>query len=196
MNIDNLFKDLLKLFLANQIIHFQFNRIFRSLSLNTAEILRKNFVKEESSECGLYNTGNGLSIRESLYHTHMDSCMNIKFAVLVSKDCFVYIFKVLSGTLYIRSFLGQIVNTENHILRRNRYGCTVGRLKQVVRGQKQESALCLCFHAEGKVNSHLVSVEVCIECGTYKRMKLNCLTFDKNRLECLNTESVKCRSTV
>jgi hypothetical protein len=46
------------------------------------------------------------------------------------------------------------------------------------------------------MHSHLVAVEVGVESGTYKRMKLDSLTFNKDGLESLDTESVKCRSTV
>ena len=46
------------------------------------------------------------------------------------------------------------------------------------------------------VNSHLVTVEVGVKRCTSKGMKLNCSTLNKNRLKCLNTESVKCGSTV
>ena len=46
------------------------------------------------------------------------------------------------------------------------------------------------------MDSHLVSIEVGVECGTYHRMKSYGFSFDEDRLECLDTESVKCRSTV
>ena len=46
------------------------------------------------------------------------------------------------------------------------------------------------------MNSHLVTVEVGVERCTYKRMKLDSLTFNKYGFECLNTESVKCGSSV
>ncbi len=52
------------------------------------------------------------------------------------------------------------------------------------------------FVAEWEVNSHLVTVEVGVECGTCERMKLDCLTFNHLGLECLNTETVKSRGTV
>ena len=47
-----------------------------------------------------------------------------------------------------------------------------------------------------KVDSHLVAIEVGIESRTGKRMELNGLTLNHLRLEGLNTETVKCRSTV
>ena len=47
-----------------------------------------------------------------------------------------------------------------------------------------------------KVDSHLVTIEVGVERGTNKRMQLDRLTFYKDRLKCLDTQSVQCRSTV
>src|SRR5512136_1649538 len=46
------------------------------------------------------------------------------------------------------------------------------------------------------MHSHLVSVEVSVECCTYQRMQLNSLSFNKFRLECLYPKTVKCRSAV
>ena len=46
------------------------------------------------------------------------------------------------------------------------------------------------------MHSHLVTVEVCVERSTYQRMQLNCLTFYQNRLERLNTKTVKRWCTV
>ncbi len=46
------------------------------------------------------------------------------------------------------------------------------------------------------MNSHLVTVEVGVECGTYKWMKLNRLPLNQNWFKSLNTEPVKSRSTV
>ena len=43
---------------------------------------------------------------------------------------------------------------------------------------------------------HLVTVEVGVERSTCKRMKLDCLALNHLRLECLNTQTVKCRRTV
>ena len=82
-----------------------------------------------------------------------------------------------------RSLLSQIVDTKDHILRRNGYGATIRRFQQVVRGKQHETALCLCFYRQRQMDSHLVSVEVGVECGTNKRMQLDSLTFYQDRLE-------------
>ena len=46
------------------------------------------------------------------------------------------------------------------------------------------------------MDSHLVSVEIGVERCTNQWMKLDSLTFYKNRFKCLNTKSVQCRGTV
>ena len=46
------------------------------------------------------------------------------------------------------------------------------------------------------MNSHLVTVEVGVERCTYKRMKLDSLTFNEYGFKCLDTKAVKCGSTV
>ena len=62
----------------------------------------------------------------------------------------------------------------------------------------QHQDLCLEYSlvAQRKVNSHLVTVEVGVECRTCQRVQLNSLTLDELRLEGLNTQTVQCRSTV
>ena len=44
--------------------------------------------------------------------------------------------------------------------------------------------------------SHLVTVEVGVESGTSQRVQLNGLTLNHLGLECLDTQTVQCRSTV
>src|SRR5437667_10526114 len=46
------------------------------------------------------------------------------------------------------------------------------------------------------MNSHLVAVEVRVECGTYKRMDLDRFTLDKNGFERLNSESMQSRRAI
>ena len=50
--------------------------------------------------------------------------------------------------------------------------------------------------AQRQVNGHLVTVEVGVERSTCKRVQLDCLALNHLGLECLDTETVKCRRTV
>ena len=60
----------------------------------------------------------------------------------------------------------------------------------------QNLSLKYSLVAQWKVNSHLVTIEVGIERSTSQWVELNSFTLNKLRLECLNTQTVKCRSTV
>ena len=46
------------------------------------------------------------------------------------------------------------------------------------------------------MDSHLVTIEVRIKCSTNQRMKLDCLTFNKDRLKRLDTQTMQCRCAV
>ena len=46
------------------------------------------------------------------------------------------------------------------------------------------------------MNSHLVTVEVGVECRTNEGMQLDGLTFDQGRLKSLNSQTVQGRRTV
>ena len=118
------------------------------------------------------------------------------YFILISKDGFVYVLEEHAFALRSRTLLSQIVDTKDHILRRNGYRTAVRRLQQVVRGEQQETALCLCLYGQRKMHCHLVSVEVRVERGTNQRMQLDCLTLYQDRLECLDTKTMQCRSTV
>src|SRR5690625_2113973 len=52
------------------------------------------------------------------------------------------------------------------------------------------------FVTQWKVNSHLVTIKVRVKCGTGERVQTDRFVFNQYRLISLDTESVKCRSTV
>ena len=60
----------------------------------------------------------------------------------------------------------------------------------------QDLSLKHSLVAKREVNSHLVTVEVGVERSTCQRVELDSLTLDELRLERLDTQTVKCRSTV
>ena len=116
---------------------------------------------------------------------------------------FVQCYNHLFRTIELQAFalgsvtkFGDVVKSEHHILGRHGDRCSVCRVQDVVRTEHKE----LCLHngciSKRKVNRHLVTVEVGVERSTSERMQLDSLTLNHLRLECLNTESVKCRRTV
>ena len=62
--------------------------------------------------------------------------------------------------------------------------------------EHEDLSLKDCLIGKRKMDSHLVTVEVSVERSTSKRMQLDSLTLNELWLESLNTETVKCRSTV
>ena len=92
--------------------------------------------------------------------------------------------------------LGDVVQTQNHVLRRQRDRCAIRGVQDVVRSQHQNLGFEHSSVAQRYVDSHLVTVEVSVESRTHQGVQTDGLTFDELRLECLNTQTVQCRSTV
>ncbi len=95
-----------------------------------------------------------------------------------------------------RKLLGHVIQTQHHVLGRHGNRSTIGRVENVVGGHHEH----LGFHdgsiAQGHVHSHLVTIKVCVECRTAKRVQADSLAFHQTRLESLNTKTVQRRSTV
>ena len=99
-------------------------------------------------------------------------------------------------TLVVLYFHCEVVAAEDHILCRYCNRLTVLRLQEVVCRKHEESCLCLSLCRKRYVNSHLVSVEVCVKACADERMELDSTAFYEYRLECLDRKSVERRSTV
>ena len=123
-------------------------------------------------------------------------CFNSFFSTCEFKFA-VCNFRSLSNSKLCFAFCNcEVEASENHVLCRNGYRVTVLRFEQVVCRKHKETCFSLSFRRKRKVNSHLVTVEVGVVSCTYKRMKSYCTAFNKNRFKRLDTQSVKCRSTV
>ena len=91
---------------------------------------------------------------------------------------------------------GQVIGSEDHILRRNSNRLAVFCRKDVIDGKHQRSCFGLRFYGQRQMACHLVTVEVGVVARTYERMQFDCTAFPEDRFKCLDTESVKCRSAV
>ncbi|GFI30590.1 hypothetical protein IMSAGC013_01980 [Lachnospiraceae bacterium] len=177
-------------------INFQFQDVFRIASVHKSQILRKYLIENKTSQGGFHIAGYFFSSRHCLCHTYSNSGMQRQGIIFISQNCLVYILEKFPFAFCPRPFLGQIINSQHHILRRHCHRPAVGRLQQVIGRQQQKPALRLGFHRQRKVNRHLVSVKVCVKGGTYQRMQLDSLALYQNRLKCLNSKSVQRGSTV
>ena len=91
---------------------------------------------------------------------------------------------------------GQVIQTEDHVLARHGHGVTVRRLQNVVGRHHQRAGFGLSFGGQRQMHCHLVAIEVGVECGAGERRQMDGLTFDQNRLEGLDAQTVQRRSTV
>ena len=90
----------------------------------------------------------------------------------------------------------QIIEAEDHVLRRDNDRLAVGGRQDVVGRHHQDARFQLCLEAQRHVHGHLVAVKVGVECRADERMKLDCLALDQDRFERLNAETVKRRCAV
>ena len=109
----------------------------------------------------------------------------------------------LLGTIESKAFafdalagLGDIVQTENHVLRRHGDRSAVRGVQDVVRTEHEQLSLQNGGIAQRQVHGHLVTVEVGVERRTSQRVQLHGLALDQFGLEGLDTQTVQRRGTV
>src|SRR5208282_5389880 len=109
---------------------------------------------------------------------------------------------VLRGTkhaafaLGARLGLGQVIETENHVLRGNGERQTMRGRKNVTRAEHEHRGFHLRFRGKRDVHGHLVAVEVCVEGGADERVNADGLAFDEHGFEGLDAETVQGRGAI
>ena len=114
--IDDFFQDLFQLFLCYQEIYLQSKLIARDGTVYIAKILRQDLIEQETAQGGCYVLGQRRSIRHFLAAAHMDLGLQCDITVFICQDRFVDILEETSLSLAAGALLGQIVDTEDHIL--------------------------------------------------------------------------------
>ena len=122
--------------------------------------------------------------------------MEIALAFVVSNKSFFRTVEHETFTFSPGTHLRNIIKSEHHILRRYRNRSSIGRIKNIMALKHKYLRFEHGLIAQRKMNSHLVSIEIGIECRTCQWMQLDGFAFDQFRLESLNAKTVKCRSTV
>ncbi len=165
------------------------------VSVHKAQVLRDMLIINDSSDGG-GNYPGYLSIAQVLCNSHLDSGMNGDDVVLVRHERLVGVTENLALALFARLIQRQVVGAKHHILRRNGNRLTVGWLEQVLGGEHEISRLVLRLLGKGKMNRHLVTVEVRVKRGTAKRVQLDSPALNQYRRERLNTQTVQRRRAV
>ena len=122
--------------------------------------------------------------------------MEVAPLLIVSDDGFLGAVERETFALGSRTELGDIIEAEHHVLRRDGNRRTVGRIEDIVALEHQNLRLQNSLIAQGEMDGHLVTVEVGVERRTCQRMQLDGLALDELRLESLNTKTVKSRGAV
>ena len=131
-----------------------------------------------------------------LGQTHADLGMQLGFTGIQRALDFVGVHEHHAFALAVDLVAGRVVQTQHHVLGRNDGGFARSGEQHVVGGQHQRAGFHLCFHGQGHVHSHLVTVEVGVECRADQRVQLQGLAFDQDGLESLDTQTVQRRRTV
>ena len=122
--------------------------------------------------------------------------MQVGALLVVGDDGLLGAVEYLPLTLDALAGLGDVVETENHVLRRHGDRGSVGGVEDVVRPEHQQLGLQDSGIAQREVHGHLVTVEVGVEGRTGQRVQLHGLALDQLGLEGLNTQTVQRRGAV
>ena len=137
----------------------------------------------------------GLTLND-IVDEHLNRSVEVALAVVVGDDGLFGTVEAQALALGSGTELGDIVETEHHVLRGHSDRSAVGRVEDVVALEHQYLRLEYCLVAQGKVDSHLVTVAVGVERSTCQRVELDGFALDELGLEGLDTQTVQCRSTV
>ena len=156
---------------------------------------RHYLVEQDPTHRSIDQTHDFLSVFRNR-NTYFDLGVQINFTFVEGND---YLFRrvkfhafpfhdhISNGSL----LLGDVVQAQYHVLRRQGDRSTVLRVEHVVRCQHQHLGFQNGCLAQRHVNGHLVTVKVGVERATYQRVQLNRLTFYQTWLECLNRQTVQ-----
>src|SRR5699024_8467402 len=120
VGIDDLLQDLLELFLSNMEIYLKQQLVSFLLSVYKSKILWNDLIKQESSQCRLDHTALYGSVRHSLVYADFDLGMKGNCLVLISQQRLIDALERFPFSFCPRTLLGQIIDTQYHILRRHR----------------------------------------------------------------------------
>ena len=171
-------------------------RFLRDNPVDVTHLVGDDAIDDDTTDRGLHDMFELVTFSIAVINEHLHLGMQVAATLVVGDDGLFGTVECQSLALGSRTNLGDIVQTEHHVLRRHGDRSTVGRVEDVVALEHENLCLEDSLVAQRQVNSHLVAVEVGIERRTCQRVQLNSLALDKFGLESLDTQTVQCRSTV
>ena len=198
--------DFSQFFFTDQEVNLQSVRIL--FSVNKPQILRNVLVEDEPADCRFNDSA---AVSFALCHPDPDSGVDPYQAFQIGHEHFIIIRKypvnrisvlILSfaflrvGVTLIRTRMGQIIGSQDHVLRRYIDRGTILWRQDIVDRQHQVSGLCLRFYGQWQMYRHLVSVKVRVIRRADQRMEFDRLAFHQYRFKRLDSQSVQGRGTV
>ncbi len=159
-------------------------------------VLRQEFADEQTARGRFVDLRVGLAILVDRLEAAAD--LGVQRHDLVFKRVMQFA-QIGEGHAFARFVLvhdREVVQAENHVLRRNDDRCTVCRVQDVVRRHHKDAGFELGFQRQRHVNGHLVTVEVGVEGRADERVQLDSLAFDQDRFEGLDAQAVQRRCAV
>ena len=138
----------------------------------------------------------GVTLLVDVVDNHADGSVEGDSALVVGNLSLLRSIELQALAFRALAELGDVVEAENHILRRHGDRRAVGGVEDVVGAEHQHLGFKDGLVAKRQMDGHLVAVEVGVERRTCQRVELDCLTLDHLGLEGLDTETVKCRGSV
>ena len=171
-------------------------RTLREDFVDITDLLGHHLIEEDAADGRLLQFGNRIAVLVDVVHQTLHDGVQVRLTLVVGDDSLLRTVEYAAFALHALAGFGDVVQTEDHVLRRHGDRRAVGRVKDVVRTEHQQLGLQNGGIAQRKVHGHLVAVEVGVERRTCQRVELHCLALDQLGLERLNTQTVQSRGTV
>ena len=172
-------------------------RFLRKDFIDIADLLRHILINQYTTHRRILDhVLDNITVLIDIFHNDRYRSVQRNFTFVVSDFGFFGTIEFQSFTQRTRAKFSNIIQSQNHILRRHSDRCTIGGVQDIMSTQHQQLSFKNSLISERQVNSHLVTVEVSVKCCTSERMQLDSLTFNHFGLERLNTQTVQRRGTV
>src|SRR5690606_4074137 len=164
------------------------------------QALGQNLEQQRATDSGVDDAGFGgpalVLVLDGLFQTHLDQRVQLDMATAVGHFDFGNTGEAHAFAAGVDPRTGHVIQTQYHVLRRHDNRLTAGGGQDVVGGHHQRTRFQLGFQRQRYVHGHLVTVKVGVVGSTDQRMQLDGLTFNQDRLERLDTQTVQRRCTV
>src|SRR4030065_315688 len=127
---------------------------------------------------------------------HLNLCMFINYSCLISNTHLNRRGKHPPFTFSPCTLFCKVVTTKHNILGWDKDRRSMSRRQDIINRKHQHPGLDLRLNGKRHVNSHLITIQVCVKGHTYQRMKPYSLAFNKDWIKCLNAKPVKSRRPV